>query len=138
RRAYFDGAAFYLPASLTAEQIKTHCLRLYRQLARQGLSARLAFYSRLMGVAPQMIRISGAKTRWGSCSARQTISFSWRLIMASAAVQDYVVVHELAHLREMNHSQRFWQIVEDFLPDYPERQRQLRALQRQLTSENWD
>ncbi|MDR2568929.1 MAG: M48 family metallopeptidase, partial [Oscillospiraceae bacterium] len=75
---------------------------------------------------------------WGSCSAKKSLNFSWRLIMADEDVIDYVVVHELAHLIEMNHSVRFWAVVERVLPDYRERQKWLRELQRKLNVEDWD
>jgi predicted metal-dependent hydrolase len=62
------------------------------------------------------IRVGDPRSRWGSCSTRGTLSFSWRLVMAPAWVADYVVVHELCHLRQMNHSHRFWQLVDEAYP----------------------
>jgi predicted metal-dependent hydrolase len=62
------------------------------------------------------IRVGDPRSRWGSCSTRGTLSFSWRLVMAPAWVADYVVVHELCHLRQMNHSRRFWQLVDEAYP----------------------
>src|SRR5947209_4978659 len=62
------------------------------------------------------IRIGDPRSRWGSCSTRGTLSFSWRLVMAPSWVADYVVVHELCHLRQMNHSRRFWQLVDEAYP----------------------
>ena len=90
-----------------------------------------------MSVTPSAVRINGAKTRWGSCSGKKSINFSWRLIMASDDVIDYVVVHELAHLLELNHSARFWAVVEKILPDCRERRKQLRELQKRLATEDW-
>ena len=91
-----------------------------------------------MEVAPSAVGITAAKTRWGSCSARRSINFSWRLAFADDAVIDYVVVHALAHITEMNHSARFWAIVAAVLPDYRERRERLKILQRRLVAENWD
>jgi predicted metal-dependent hydrolase len=71
-----------------------------------------------MGVRPERITLRDQQSRWGSCSARKTVSFNWRLIHAPAGVLDYVVVHELAHLVEFNHSKRFWALVETHCPDY--------------------
>ena len=71
-----------------------------------------------MGESPDKIKITGARTRWGSCSSRRVICFSWRLMMAPPEAVDYVVVHELAHLRHMDHSASFWQAVAQVLPDY--------------------
>lgn len=64
------------------------------------------------------VTVRNQRSRWGSCSRRGTISLNWRLIQAPPSVRDYVILHELAHLREMNHSPRFWQLLEQFCPDY--------------------
>lgn len=64
------------------------------------------------------ITVRDQKTRWGSCSARGNLNFNWRLILAPEPVLDYVVIHELAHRKEMNHSKQFWDIVEAMMPDY--------------------
>ena len=98
-----------------------------RAQAKIILPQRVALYAGRMGVSPAQIKITGAKTRWGSCSAKGNLNFSWRLMLADAREIDYVVVHELAHLREMNHSPRFWAVVEAALPDYRERRKSLTA-----------
>ena len=71
-----------------------------------------------IGVTYARLAIRDTRSRWGSCSARGTLSFSWRLVLAPHTVLDYVVVHELCHLREPNHSRRFWRLVGDLRPDY--------------------
>ncbi|HEX7557121.1 MAG TPA: M48 family metallopeptidase, partial [Leptolinea sp.] len=71
-----------------------------------------------IGVQPASISIRSQRTRWGSCSTRGTLSFNWRLIMAPPEVLDYVVVHELAHLKERNHSKKFWAVVALYCPHY--------------------
>ena len=71
-----------------------------------------------LGVAFKRIEIRDQRTRWGSCSTRGTLSFNWRLVLAPFDVLDYVVVHELCHLREPNHSRRFWRLVETRRPDW--------------------
>ena len=78
------------------------------------------------------IRISNAVSRWGSCSSNKTLSFNWRLIMAPIDVIDYVIVHELAHLVEMNHSKKFWGILGEIMPDYMDKRRWLRIHGRKL------
>ena len=98
----------------------------YRARARAVITARVAHYAGVMGVHPSHVRITGAERRWGSCGAGGTISFAWRLVMAPPEIIDYVVVHELAHLREMNHSVRFWAVVAAAMPDYEVRRRWLR------------
>ena len=79
-----------------------------------------------MGVDYGRITVRDQRTRWGSCSAKGNLNFNWRLILAPGEVLDYVVVHELAHRREMNHSKRFWSLVEMVLPDYERRRRWLK------------
>ena len=71
-----------------------------------------------LGVEPERIQIRDQRTRWGSCSTRGTLSFNWRLVLAPFDVLDYVVVHELCHLREPNHSRRFWTLVEQRRPGW--------------------
>ena len=137
-RMGFDGACFYMPQGLTPPQIKDACVRIYRMLAKRDLSAKTFEFAKKMFVVPSAVKINGAKTRWGSCSTKKSINFSWRLIMADDDVIDYVVVHELAHITEMNHSARFWAIVEALLPDYWERQKRLKELQRKLSVEDWE
>jgi hypothetical protein len=98
----------------------------YRARARELLVERVQHYAPLVGVSVPRLRITGAERRWGSCSTSGTVSFAWRLIMAPMDVVDYVVVHELAHRREMNHSARFWVVVASVLPDYDVRRRWLK------------
>lgn len=93
----------------------------YRQQARKVIVERMAFFARNHNLTPKKLRISSARTRWGSCSTKGTLSFTWRLVMAPPDVIDYVVVHELCHLKEMNHSKTFWTLVEAILPDYRKR-----------------
>ena len=90
----------------------------YKKQARAVLTERVDFYARKYGFNVEKVRVSSARTRWGSCSAKKTLSFTWRLVMAPPDVVDYVVVHELCHLRELNHSKAFWAQVEAILPGY--------------------
>ena len=103
-----------------------------RARAQEILPARVAHFAAIMGVAPRRVRVSAAQTRWGSCSSKGCLNFSWRLMLADDEVIDYVVVHELAHLREMNHSPCFWAVVAQVMPDYKRRQKQLGKLHRRL------
>ena len=137
-RAGFDCASFFMPPDLPPERIKTVCVQTYRKLAKMHLTKRTYELAGKMPAKPVSIRITGAKTRWGSCSAKKNINFAWRLVMAAEDVVDYVIIHELAHLVEMNHSARFWAIVEKALPDYRLRRSKLRDVQKRLAGENWD
>jgi len=136
-RVGFRDGRFYMPPDLSPEQIRDACVQIYRLLARRDLTERVHDYAKQMSVLPAAVKINAAKTRWGSCSSKGNLNFSWRLILASDDVIDYVVVHELAHLIEMNHSVRFWHVVASVLPDYRERQKKLKALQHKLSAEDW-
>lgn len=100
--------------------------RWYRNQARAIFSERLAHYSALHRMSYNKLRISSAKTRWGSCSAHRTISMTWRLVMAPLPVVDYVIFHELVHLEIPNHSSRFWSRLAQFNPDYLEHRKWLK------------
>ncbi len=102
----------YLPQALIVFE------QWYRVAALKILTGRVVELAQKFGLRYQKIRITAARTRWGSCSSRGTLSFTWRLVMAPLEVVDYVVIHELAHLKVQNHSARFWAEVERMLPDY--------------------
>lgn len=86
--------------------------------ARSVFTRKVLHYSRLMGVTFNRITIREQKTRWGSCSTRRNLNFNWRLLLAPEEILDYVVVHELAHLKQMNHSKDFYAVVRSVLPNY--------------------
>ena len=90
----------------------------YIAAAKEYFPKRAAYFHQFTGGTYDRITIRDQKTRWGSCSARGTLSFNWRLMLAPPAILDYVVVHELCHLTHMNHSAAFWQAVESVYPDY--------------------
>ena len=89
---------------------------------------RVEYYSQHMGISYGRITIREQKTRWGSCSGRGNLNFNWKLTLMPPEILDYVVVHELAHRKEMNHSKDFWKIVEQVLPDYQKRRKRLKEL----------
>lgn len=101
-------------------------IRQYRETARRVLTAKTELWAARMGVAYGRIAIRQQATRWGSCSAKGNLNYNWVLILVPEELQDYVVVHELAHRREMNHSPRFWKIVAEQLPDYAVRRKRLK------------
>ncbi len=105
----------------------------YREAARHQGVARIIHFAPLVGQAPQHIRIAGQKTRWGSCSARGTISLNWRLMLVPGTLFDYVVAHELCHLIHAHHGPRFWRELERIIPDYEHRRRELHKRGAQLS-----
>lgn len=115
-----------LPHSATPEQLRDVCQAWLMRQARRLFTQRLDHFAPQLGVRWQKMSLSSAHTRWGSASADGAIRLNWRLIHFGLPIIDYVVVHELAHLREMNHSPRFWQTVESVMPDYAQRRRQLK------------
>ena len=97
----------------------------YQHEAITLFRARVAHYAPLMNVAPRTIKLSTARTQWGSCTASGSVRLNWQLIKLPVSLIDYVVVHELAHLIEMNHSTSFWKLVGGVCPDYLEQRRKL-------------
>jgi predicted metal-dependent hydrolase len=116
----FDGAAFRLARSSLPKAEETFA-RWYKQQARLYLTERVIALAGAHAFCYQKIRISSARTRWGSCSSRGTLSFTYRLVMAPAEVLDYVVLHELVHTQIKNHSKTFWNKVAELMPDYRRR-----------------
>lgn len=115
------------------EKRKTEQIPISEEVRREGIERakrifpeRTAYFAKRMGVDYGRITIREQKTRWGSCSSKGNLNFNWKLVLLDPELLDYVVVHELAHRREMNHSKNFWKIVEAELPDYRERRRRLK------------
>ncbi len=104
----------------------------FRERAMELLPLRLAPLAEALDVSYSHVSVRAQRTRWGSCSSRGTISLNWRLVLLPPQLCDYVLVHELAHLREMNHGPRFWALVARLVPDYRERRRSLEASARTL------
>jgi len=104
----------------------------YVQKAKEILPARVAGYSAILDFRPKKIRISDTRRRWASCSTSGTLSFCWRLILAPPEVIDYVIVHELVHMRQPDHSPRFWEKVRSAMPDYEIHKAWLRENERML------
>ena len=101
-------------------------IKALRKNARTYFIAETEKFSKIMNLKYGRITITGAKTRFGSCSSKGNISFSYWLMLYPERAREYVIVHELAHLLEMNHSKRFYSIVLEYLPDYKERRKLLK------------
>lgn len=108
--------------SYDPEQVKA-----YREEARKILTEKTALWAQRMGVTYGRITIREQTTRWGSCSGKGNLNYNWKLVLLPEELLEYAVVHELAHRKEMNHSERFWNIVEQELPDYRQRRKALRS-----------
>lgn len=112
--------------------IKYRLKHWYMQEAQREIHARCMWFSMTTGYTPKSIRITDAKQRWGSCTSEGGLNFSWRLIQAPLEIVDYVIVHELVHLKQPDHSKKFWSRVKEIMPDYERRREWLRENERLL------
>jgi predicted metal-dependent hydrolase len=136
RQAFFSGVAqepqdgdtlwLPLPPSADAARVRDAAQAWLQQRASDRFGARLAYFLERTGLAIRRWRLSSAATRWGSCASDGTIMLNWRLVHFAPDIIDYVIAHELAHLREMNHSQDFWAEVGHILPDFEQAKQALR------------
>jgi predicted metal-dependent hydrolase len=106
--------------------------RWYKEQALREITPRVDWYAAKMGLVYRQIKITSAQRRWGSCSSKGTLCFTWRLVMAPLPVIDYVVIHELAHLQEKNHSKAFWAVVGAIMPAYKEKRKWLKMNSHQM------
>ncbi len=133
----FENNTFILPDK-DFSLIKNDIINLYKKLAKEIILYRTEYYKNKIRTEYNFVKIKSVKSRWGSCSSKKNLNFSWKLVMADIKIVDYVVVHELCHLKEMNHSENFWKEVEKILPDYKIRKKLLRDFEDALRKENWD
>ena len=126
----------YFPKTTPLEErsryIKEALIYWYKTQARKVFRDKLDHYSTIMGVEYKGLRIKEQKTKWGSCSAQGNINLNWKVIMAPEAVIDYLIIHELAHLKFLNHSQDFWYIVANYMVDYKQWKKWLKEHGRDL------
>ena len=100
------------------ETLPARALRYFKRAAREDLTRAVAFHADRLGVKPRRISVKDTRSRWGSCTREGNLSFSWRLILAEPHILDYVAAHEVAHMRQMNHSPAFWAEVARTCPDW--------------------
>ncbi|WP_312521962.1 SprT family zinc-dependent metalloprotease [Anaerospora sp.] len=127
---YIDGEHIIVQCSAASDTYpafaQTLLLKWYVEQASSALLSRTNYWAKIIGVSPTRVTIRDQKTRWGSCSNRGSINYSWRLIMAPSTVMDYLVIHELCHMKVANHSQSFWQLVASYIIHYNEQRRWLK------------
>jgi hypothetical protein len=116
-----------LPHDASGAQVRDPVFAWFRQQALQLFEQRCRHFAEPLGVRYSRISLSSAETRWGSASSSGAIRLNWRLIHFALPTIDYVVAHELAHLREMNHSPRFWAVVQSVVPHYQQLRRTLKS-----------
>lgn len=105
---------------------RNHIENWYKARALEHITQRVGYYAKITGLKYRSIRINNATTRWGSCGHKDTLNFPWRLMMAPVRVVDYVIIHELMHLKQKNHSHKFWAEVALMMPDYKQDERWLK------------
>ncbi|MBQ3176289.1 MAG: M48 family metallopeptidase [Clostridia bacterium] len=125
----FDGEFFYAPEHWSDAELKKAVEEILKKLARSELIPLTRQIALHVGAEPQRITVTGAKTKWGSCSDGKNINLSWRLLAAPVDAIEYVIIHELCHMREMNHSERFWALVEQHVPDWRKKREKLSQVQ---------
>ncbi len=133
--ALYDSDALYIKAANTA--IKAAVICAYKRAAEEYIPQRVADIAPKMGLSPLRVRINSAKTHFASCSKKSSLNFSWYCMMASPEALDYIIVHELCHIRHFNHSAKFWAEVEKYCPDYKKYKLELKSLSRELSAEDW-
>jgi len=109
-------------------EIEAFVGRWLKEQALAMLAPRVAHFANRLGTAPPLLKLSNARMQWGSCNHKGEVSLNWRLVQLPPRLADYIVAHEVAHLVELNHSPRFWALVETLLPGHAEARRELDAL----------
>jgi predicted metal-dependent hydrolase len=112
--------------------ISRKVIQWYKKQADLDFSRRLEILAAKLGVPTPPLTLSNAQSRWGSCNSRGEVRLNWRLLQAPPHIINYVICHELAHLKQMNHSAKFWAVVEQLFPDYKTAEKELKALSQQL------
>jgi predicted metal-dependent hydrolase len=128
----FWNKRFYLNAPEDKEIRRHFFLLWYKKKACEYISARVDFYCRKLKLTARSTRITSARKRWGSCSEDNNLAFSFRLIMAPPEVIDYVIVHEIMHIKEKSHASRFWKLIEEVMPEYKSYRRRLKKYEEAL------
>lgn len=123
---YHDGQLHITLTPEHANRRATCTLAVLKAYAKHYLENRVGYWSQVLKLRYNDVRVKDHRSKWGSCSSRRNINLNWYLILLDKSLIDYVIVHEFMHLKEMNHSPRFWALVEDVLPDYRVRMAELR------------
>lgn len=121
------GSELLLQLPAEAEDAEAQLLKLVRRFAKDALTCRVAYHAKRLGLSFKQVSVRDQSSRWGSCSSNDSISLNWRLVLMEPVLQDYVILHELAHLTQMNHSARFWALLESYDPQRVQHEAQLDA-----------
>ena len=129
--SYYKGIFIVnLKEGLTDSQRKNTIKKLmtawFKERARLIFRQRIEHFSKILGVRPRSMKLTNAKSRWGSCTAKGTVRISWKLIMAPIEILDYVIVHELCHIKRRDHSNEYWKLVTSIIPNWKELRNRLK------------
>jgi len=118
-RWYFQHNMLNITApQLSPSIISRGVVHWYRTMAHLFLEDRVSYWAKIINVSPKNIRVKNQRTLWGSCSKRANLNFNWRILLLSKQAADYLIIHELSHLKELNHSPNFWLLVKKYCPEY--------------------
>ncbi|MCI8388730.1 MAG: M48 family metallopeptidase [Clostridiales bacterium] len=134
----YDETAFYLPRGLDSERLRRAVIQIYKLLAKNHITQRVSELAEQMKLEPMSVKINAARSHWATCSKRDTLNFTWYSIMADPRAIDYIIIHELCHMWEFNHSARFWALVGRWCPEYQYWKQYLNNLWHEIQLENWD
>ena len=125
-RRFYNGALNIFSGQFSSPLIYRHVELWYRRMAQVFLEERVPFWAERLKVKPKAIRVKNQRTLWGSCSVKRNLNFNWRIMLLSRGAAEYLIVHELAHLREPNHSPKFWGLVENYCPEFKEHKNEIK------------
>ena len=137
KHSRFDGKKVYLPESYSNEEKLQVIVKIYKNITKEVCRQKIRIYAPLLGLEWVEPKINSARTRWGSCSSKGTINFSFRLMMAPESAIEYVVIHELLHLKELNHSKDFWELMSEAMPEYKSQKEELKLLSKKEIFQEW-
>jgi len=133
----YDDISFYVPTGLSCDEIRSSIVKIYKKAAKDFIGCRVSYYAPIIGCEVKGIRINSASSQFASCSRKNTLNFSWHCIMAPCGDIDYIVIHELCHMHHFDHSKRFWELVEQYCPDYKIHKSNLKTLSDKIACEDW-
>lgn len=131
-----ESREIFLP-DLPVAELRPALATVYKRAGKPYLEERLQYWAGVMGISYGQLKLNSALRRWGSCTSGGNINLTWFLMFAPKRAIDYVLIHELAHRRQFNHSKAFWAIVRQYMPDYQQQKKELLAVQRNLVKEGW-
>lgn len=133
----YDDKFFYVPSGLDSDGIRSAVIGIYKTAASEYLTERVRAVASRLGFEPCAVKINSARSHWASASRRQSLNFAWYCIMAEPDAVDYIIIHELCHFREFNHSARFWRLVEAYCSEYKNHRSYLKKLCGIIEAEGW-